>query len=109
MMYSFHWRAGIPSDNGQTGLIWIIDGDAGCVRLEGRSSNLHIEGNVPTIWVNGEKVTIEPDNEGLTIIGRAWKAFAQDDGYANIDDALRVQSMLDGIAQSAKQGKRIEF
>ncbi|KAH9919222.1 NAD-binding Rossmann fold oxidoreductase, partial [Amylocystis lapponica] len=108
----FHYRGGLEAMGGKAGkpLVWTIDGEKGTVLLEGDPESKvcgYINEDEPTLYLNGEKVVIAPD--GKTNTGRAWAEFAKGPGgkYPTLDDAVQAKKIVDAVARSAEEGKRI--
>ncbi|KAH9926364.1 hypothetical protein B0H21DRAFT_839432, partial [Amylocystis lapponica] len=103
---------GLEAMGGKAGkpLVWTIDGEKGTVLLEGDPESKvcgYINEDEPTLYLNGEKVVIAPD--GKTNTGRAWAEFAKGPGgkYPTLDDAVQAKKIVDAVARSAEEGKRI--
>ncbi|KAF8884974.1 hypothetical protein BD779DRAFT_1534750 [Infundibulicybe gibba] len=92
--------------------LWEIDGEKGCIRLEGdelTSSILSISN--PNIYLNGELMNVPGTAEGpMRGLTSAWTEFAKGDAgrYPTLDDAVKLRRLLDVISRSAKEGRRIE-
>jgi len=109
---SVHCRGGQPSTNGRSPFIWLIDGEEGCIKMESDNpSGGLISMHSPSLYLNGEEVTVEEGEDTLGNIGRAWLEFSKGAGgnYPSLEDAVGIHRILDGISRSAKDGKRVDL
>ncbi|KAH9918467.1 hypothetical protein B0H21DRAFT_827579 [Amylocystis lapponica] len=105
----FHYRGGLEAMGGKAGkpLVWTIDGEKGTVLLEEDPESKSMR--TSRHYLNGEKVVIAPD--GKTNTGRAWAEFAKGPGgkYPTLDDAVQAKKIVNAIARSAEEGKKIDI
>lgn len=116
-----HFRGGLPTaaQGGKAGtpFLWTIDGDKGSIKLECDTATgafISVSTNNPTLYLNGEEVSIEARSSfpGESNEGRAWFAFAERDGasnYSTLDDAVRLKRVMNAISMSAAEGRRVDL
>ncbi|KAI0028694.1 NAD-binding Rossmann fold oxidoreductase [Vararia minispora EC-137] len=106
------WRALSGGPFGGPALLWTIDGTDGQIR---------VESEVPTagfpqifapseLFVNGERVDLAEENEGMPMTGRAWAEFAKgaEGEYPTLDDALLLRKQVEAIKVAAETGNRVQ-
>ena len=104
------FRAGLPSSKGRKQFLWEIDGEDGSIRLESDeigSSFINVQN--PNLYLNGELVDIPQVSGPSDNITSAWEAFAQGEGYATLEDAVRIHQILDAVTKSAQEGKVVHL
>ncbi|OBZ74353.1 Galactose/lactose metabolism regulatory protein GAL80 [Grifola frondosa] len=110
-------RGGVPvtgeSGRGRPSLVWLIDGDKGCIRAESShvtGSFLHVT-TPEKIFLNGEEMNVDDGEDKLDNMGREWLEFAKgaEGYYPTFDDAVLVYKHIDAIARSAREGRRIDL
>jgi len=102
VLFTFHYRAGLPMTDGRTNFLWLIDGSEGSIRLEGHGMmGSFLNMTDPTLFVNGQQVHVPADP--LDNISRAWTEFARGAGadYATAEDAVKVLQVIDAAQKSA--------
>ncbi|PPR05202.1 hypothetical protein CVT24_010302 [Panaeolus cyanescens] len=114
---SFTLRFGGKFFPGRKTVRWEIEGEKGHILLE--SENIFgafINVTSPRLFLNGEEVAVlgvqSGASEAVGILVDQWKEYAkgeQEGKYATIDDAVILRRTLDAIAQSAREGKRVEL
>lgn len=108
-VFSFHWRAGIPAQTATCPFLWVVDGEDGSVALQNdQAGSSFMNIFEPKLTLNGEPVA-DVAADPLGNVGRAWKEGAVGGNAATIDDAVRVQRVLDAIQRSADEGKNIHL
>ncbi|TFK19737.1 NAD-binding Rossmann fold oxidoreductase [Coprinopsis marcescibilis] len=108
------WRSGYPSSAGRLQLLWVIDGARGSVRLEleqgGAFPGPFMNLQDPRVFVDGELALGEGEKGTLAeFVQREWVEFAKTLGggkgeYATLDDAIRVQKVVDAAQRSIAMG-----
>ncbi|KAF7980786.1 hypothetical protein HWV62_36853 [Athelia sp. TMB] len=104
------FRAGLPSSKGRKQFLWEIDGEDGSIRLESDaigSSFINISN--PSLYLNGELVDVPQASGPSDNITSAWEAFAQGEGYATLEDAVRIHQILDAVTESAQEGRAVHL
>ena len=96
-------------------LKWIIDGEFGTIEVQNKGESdwdAFIATHEKRVLLNGEEVHWEPSEEDrLDNTGRAWLEFAKGDKgkYWGIDDAVRIDRVLDAALTSIQEGRRIDL
>ena len=112
-LLSFHVRAGVstatPGRN--PGLVWIIDGEEGTIRVENTTLFWHVL-HPKNVLINGEKWV--PEQELVDYTGNlqsAWEEFAKgsEGAYFTFEDAVRVHTIVDAVRRSAREGVRVDI
>ncbi|KZP22058.1 NAD(P)-binding protein [Athelia psychrophila] len=104
------FRAGLPATKGRKHFLWEIDGEEGSIRME--SDELaapFINVQDPKVYLNGELVEFEPVTSPATNLTSAWEAFAKGEAYPTLEDALKTRRLLEGIKQSAQEGRVVNL
>ncbi len=57
--------------------------------------------------MNGEEIKVE--GNGFANARRAWEAYANGEGYADLEAALRTKTLIDAIKRSGKEGRRVDL
>jgi len=102
VLFTFHYRAGLPLADGRTNFLWLIDGSEGSIRLEGDGlMGSFLNMTDPTLFVNGHQVHVPVDP--LDNISRAWTEFARggEADYATAEDAVKVLQVINAVQKSA--------
>ncbi|KAF5352294.1 hypothetical protein D9758_011929 [Tetrapyrgos nigripes] len=104
--FNFHIQAGVAKN--AIGFVWLIDGEEGNIRVEDHK-NMIFSSYDPDLYLNGEKIELEKDQDSLGMVRRAWDAFAEGRAgeYATLEDALRTRRVVDAIKESGATGNRI--
>ncbi|KIP11347.1 hypothetical protein PHLGIDRAFT_124987 [Phlebiopsis gigantea 11061_1 CR5-6] len=111
-LVSFHIRSGASiAAPGRAPLVWIIDGEAGTIRVEGDSVLWQVA-HPRNVLINGEKW--EAEQELVDVTGNlqlAWEEFAKgpEGDYFKLDDAVRVHTLVDAVRRSARDGVRVDI
>lgn len=102
---SFHFRGGLKSNPGRAGLIWVIDGEAGSIKLEGPT--ILVNNSEPKLYLNGELIEVG-DTDSITGL---WTAFAggKTGTYMVIEEAVAVKKVLAAVTRSAVEGRRVDL
>ncbi|KZP11635.1 hypothetical protein FIBSPDRAFT_871217, partial [Athelia psychrophila] len=104
------FRAGLPATKGRKYFLWEIDGEAGSIRLESDElASLFVSIQDPKVYLNGEPVEFEPVTGPATNLTSAWEAFAKGEAYPTLEDALKTRRLLEGIKQSAQEGRVVNL
>ncbi|KAG7443996.1 NAD-binding Rossmann fold oxidoreductase [Guyanagaster necrorhizus] len=103
------WRGGVAATQGRQQLLWEIDGEEGSIRLtDDQMSSAFVNIRDPKLYLNGELVEVE--SAGLMgNLAAGWAEFAKgkEGTHATIDDALKIHQVIDAIALSAKEGRKV--
>ncbi|KAH7106535.1 NAD-binding Rossmann fold oxidoreductase [Auriculariales sp. MPI-PUGE-AT-0066] len=109
------WRGGVPvtgaNNAHRPNLLFIIDGEKGCIRIEGLdmpSGQMHL--TTPTkVYLNDQEISLEADAPYVGNTGRNWAKFAEgaQSEYPSWDDAVVVHKHVDAIWRSSQEGKRV--
>lgn len=104
------FRAGLPASQGRRQFLWEIDGEEGSIRLESDEiGSFFINMRSPKLYLNGELVDVPQVSGPSDNLTSAWEAFAKGDGYATLEDALRIRRILDAVTQSAQEGRVVRL
>ena len=98
---SFH--GGYKSTPGRHQLVWVINGDAGSIRLEGIGpGGAFLQIYPPKLYLDDEEIAVDSSNYLLHILSAQFAAFAkgEEGRYATLDDAVKTRRLLDAIARS---------
>ena len=83
--------------------MWEIDGEEGSIRLASDEIGFFSMKN-PDLYLNGELVDVPQVSGPSDNVTSAWEAFAQGEGYATLEDAVRTRRILDAVTKSAQEG-----
>ncbi|KII89163.1 hypothetical protein PLICRDRAFT_109205 [Plicaturopsis crispa FD-325 SS-3] len=115
---SMTWRGGYKVSPGRKTFTWEIEGEDGCIRVEGAQGPagalIHI--GAPVLYLNGEVVDVAEvadvgDDIYAANVSKLWTEFAKgsDGHYPTIDDAVDVHRVLDAIERSARDGNTVHL
>lgn len=111
-LLSVHIRSGVSAATpGRTGLVWIIDGEAGTIRVENNALLFHVM-HPKSVLINGENW--EPEQELVDVTGNlqsAWEEFAKgpEGAYFTFEDAVKLHTVVDAVRRSAREGVRVNI
>ncbi|KZP11629.1 NAD(P)-binding protein [Athelia psychrophila] len=104
------FRAGFPATQGRKHFLWEIDGEAGSIRMESDElASPFVNIQDPKVYLNGELVEFEPVTSPATNLTGAWEAFAKGEAYPTLEDALKIRRLLEGVTQSAQEGRVVNL
>lgn len=107
---SVSFRGGYKSTPGRQQLLWVIDGDAGSIRLEGSGPGAaSVQIHPPKLYLDGDEIEVESDNYLSHILAMQFAEFAkgEEGTYATLEDAVKMRGLLDAIARSGQ--KRLDL
>ncbi|KAH0830186.1 hypothetical protein J3R83DRAFT_1541 [Lanmaoa asiatica] len=105
-LVSVSLRGGYKSTPGRHQLVWVIDGDAGSILVEGVGpGGAFVQIRPPKLYLDGDEVEVESDNYLPRILAAQFAEFAkgEEGTYATLDDAVKTRGLLDAIAKSGQR------
>ncbi|KAF5374076.1 hypothetical protein D9757_010732 [Collybiopsis confluens] len=103
--FSVHCQAAVT----ETEFLWVIRGEKGTLRIvDEAAKQIGLFDATPQVYLNGKKIEL-PDQENRS--GLLWEAVAEgrEESYANLEDAVRMRTVLGAILRSSKEGKRVDI
>lgn len=103
---SMSYRGGYKSMPGRQQLLWVIDSDAGSIRVEGAGSGAtSVQICSPKLYLDGDKIEVESNNYLLSMLATQFAEFAkgEEGTFATLDDTVKMRGLLDAIARSGQR------
>lgn len=103
------FRAGLPASQGRKHL-WEIVGEAGLIHMESDElSSALVNTKAPKLYLNGALVEVQQVAGPANNITSAWEAFAKGERSPNLEDALKLRRLLEGVTRSAQEGRVVNL
>lgn len=104
-LLSVTFCGGYKSTPGRHYLLWVIDGDAGSIRIEGTApGSAMVQIRPPKLYLDGEEIVLDEIDYLPRLLAAQFSEFAkgEEGKYATLDDAVKTRALLDAIARSGQ-------